>query len=166
MLTRSQYRLLNLASWFLGIAFVAGLSFGVDRLHLPHWLTSVAGWVIVALALTIFGTSGSYGAYRRASGDPTAPSPPRPRPIGMTKRVLGFIVGAFAVGMFGLIVWLAVADGSWGLVLPMSGAAVFGVAFLYVAFTGRDPIGRLAAGDRTTTPPNMSSDSTGRPNER
>jgi hypothetical protein len=53
--------------------------------------------------------------------------------------------------MFGLTVWRATADRSWALVLPVAGAAVFGVAFLYVAFHGRDPIGRLAAGDRIAT---------------
>ena len=70
-----------------------------------------------------------------------------------------------AVGMFGLTVWRA-AQRSWALVLPVAGAAVFGVAFLYVAFTGRDPIGRLAAGDRTALAANNASIATSRPNER
>ncbi len=71
-----------------------------------------------------------------------------------------------AVGMFGLTVWRAAAERSWAIVLPVAGAAVFGVAFLYVAFTGRDPIGRLAAGDRTALAANKASIATSRPNER
>ena len=46
-----------------------------------------------------------------------------------------------AVGIFGLTGWRAAAKRSWALVLPVEGAAVFGVAFLYVAFTGRDRSG-------------------------
>ena len=84
----------------------------------------------------------------------------------MTMRVLGFVVGALGGREFGLTVWLAVADRSWALVLLMAGAAVFGVVFLYVAFTGRDPIGRLAAGHRTALAANTSSIATSRPNER
>ena len=95
-----------------------------------------------------------------------APPPPGPRPIGMTMRVLGCVVGALGGREFGLTVWLAVADRSWALVLLMAGAAVFGVVFLYVAFTGRNPIGRLAAGDRTALAANTSSIATSRPNER
>ena len=95
-----------------------------------------------------------------------APPPPGKRPIGMTMRVLGFVVGALGGREFGLTVWLAVADRSWALVLLMAGAAVFGVVFLYVAFTGRDPIGRLAAGDRTALAANTSSIAASRPNER
>ena len=56
--------------------------------------------------------------------------------------------------MFGLTVWRAAAERSWALVLPVAGAAVFGVTFL-VAFTGRDSIGRLAAGDRTALWPQI-----------
>jgi hypothetical protein len=67
--------------------------------------------------------------------------------------------------MFGLTVWRA-AQRSWALVLPVAGAAVFGVAFLYVAFTGRDPIGRLAAGDRTALAASNASIATSRPNQR
>src|SRR5215204_3371620 len=95
-----------------------------------------------------------------------APPPPGPRPIAMTMRVLGFVVDSLGGRDVGLTVWLAVADRSWALVLPMAGAAVFGVVFRYVAFTGRDPIGRLAAGDRTALAANTSSIATSRPNER
>jgi hypothetical protein len=69
-----------------------------------------------------------------------------------------------AVGMSGLTVWRAAAERSWALVLPAAGAAVFGVPFLYVAFTGQDPIGRLAAGDRTALAANKASIATSRPN--
>jgi len=63
----------------------------------------------------------------------------------------------------GLTGWRAAAKRSWALVLPVEGAAVFGVPFPYVAFTGRDPIGRLAAGDRTALAANKASIATSRP---
>jgi len=103
-------------------------------------------------------------AFERELG--AAPSPPGPQPIAMTMRVLGFVVGSLG----GRDVWsdcvVCCCRQIVGARTPMAGAAVFGVAFLYVAFTGRDPIGRLAARDRTALAGNTSSIAASRPNER
>jgi hypothetical protein len=71
-----------------------------------------------------------------------------------------------AVGIFGLTGWRAAAMRSWALVLPVEGARCSESRSCTLAFTRRNPIGRLAAGGRTALAANKTSIATSRPNER